>query len=914
MSMTLSAGSRFGAYEVVGLLGVGGMGEVYRATDSRLHRDVALKVLPDLFASDPERLARFQREAQVLASLNHPHIAAIHGLERSGSIQALVLELVDGPTLAERIAEGPIPVDEALPIACQVAEALEAAHELGVIHRDLKPANIKLRSDGTAKVLDFGLAKAVERADAANSSAAMLNSPTITSPAMMTAAGIILGTAAYMSPEQVKWKPADRRSDVWAFGCVLYEMLTGRRAFPGDDVADTLASVLRAEPNWDALPPDLPDPIRRLLRRSLEKDRRRRLPDVGVARLEIEDALAPPAVRRDGQTIPPAAPERRPLWRRAWPFALTALVTGVLAAIAALALKRDPPQNVLRSRFELAEYQQISPARRGVAISPDGTRIVFAANRRLYLRKLSELDAVAIPGTDVFQVTPSNPTFSPDGDSVAFVSSATTGSGTLHKIAANGGTAVTLCPVRFPNSGMSWGDSGIVFGQGGEGLMRVSSGGGQPERLISVGKGEEAAFPVMLPGERAVLFTLATSAAADRWDNARIVVQTIGSPGRKVLVEGGSDATYVSSGHLVFAQAGTLFAVPFDLNRLEVTGGKVPVVPGVRRGTQGAAHYSVSRSGTLLYLLGPAFGLSAVVPRQFVVMDRKGVSEPLKIASANYVAPRLSPDGTQLAFGTEDPNEAIISVYDLSGGPGRRLTYGGKNRYPVWSADGQRIAFQSDREGDLAIFWQRADGTDTATRLTKPESGVAHLPESWSRDGARLSFSAIAPAGVSLWTLSVADKTASRFSDVRSTSPFNSEFSPDGKWMAYTLRSSSDASVFVEPFPATGAKYQIASDVSHHPLWSRDGKELSYRLFGEQQMIVSVRTEPSFTFSNPVRLPGDYATIPYGTPRNIDVMPDGRFLIAAPATPSEVRAAAPREIHIVVNWAEELRQRVPSGS
>ena len=906
--MTLSAGTRFGVYEVVSLLGVGGMGEVYRATDSRLHRDVALKVLPDVFASDPDRLARFQREAQVLASLNHPHIGAIHGLEQSGSIQALVLELVDGPTLAERIAHGPIPTDEALPIARQIAEALEAAHERGIVHRDLKPANIKLRADGTAKVLDFGLAKALEAPNPAASSAGSLNTPTITSPAMMTAAGIILGTAAYMSPEQVKGSPADRRSDVWAFGCVLYEMLSGFRAFAGDDVADTLAGVLRGEPRWEGLPPDVPDPVRRLLRRCLEKDRRRRLPDIAVVRQEIDEALLAPVAYPDPST-PGVVVAQRPLWQRAWPVVLSGLVAGALAAWTGWTFKPDAPRAVLRSRLVLSEIQQVTPARRALAISPDGMQMVFAANRRLYLRKMSELDATPIPGSDVFQGTPTNPIFSPDSQSIAFVSSAAMGSGTLHRLSASGGPAIALCQIRFPNSGMSWSENGIIFGHGTEGIFRIGVQGGQPQRLIAVKEGEEAAFPVMLPGNNAVLYTLATSAVADRWDNARIVVQAVGSTERKVLVEGGSDATYVPSGHLVFAQAGTLFAVPFDPARREVTGEKVPVIQGVRRGTQGAAHFAVSRTGTLVYLLGPAFGLSAVVPRELLWIDRKGKVEPARLPSANYVAPRISPDGTQLAFGTEDPNEAVVWVADLSGQtPSRRLTYGGKNRYPIWVANGDRIVFQSDREGDLAIFSQRADGTDTAVRLTRPAPGVVHVPESWSREGGQLSFSAIEPSGVSLWTLSLADQTPVRFGDVRSSSPFNSEFSPDGKRIAYTLRSSSDASVFVEPFPATGAKNQIARDTSHHPLWSHDGKELSYRMFGELQMVVRVSTQPRFSVSNPVRLPGDYPTIPYGTPRNLDMMPDGRFVVASPASQAELRASAPREIHVVVNWFEELKR------
>jgi Tol biopolymer transport system component len=528
---------------------------------------------------------------------------------------------------------------------------------------------------------------------------------------------------------------------------------------------------------------------------------------------------------------------------------------------------------------------------------------------------MSEFDGRPIPGTENLQGTLTNPVFSPDGGSIAFITFGG-GSGTIHRIAVTGGTPMTICQLRFSGEGISWGPGGIVFAHGPEGILRVSPNGGQPEPIASVKGGEVAAFPEMLPGDRAVLFTVATSAAADRWDKAHIVVQPLGpGPGeRKTLVEGGSDASYVRTGHLVYALAGTLVAVPFDERRLEVTGGKANVVEGVRRGNQGAAQFGVSNTGTLVFIPGPAFGPGSVAPRELVFMDRKGIVEPLKYPPGAYVSPRISPDGTHVAVGIEEGSEANVWVYALSGAsPMRRLTFGGRNAYLVWSADSQRIAFQSDREGDLGIFWQRADGTDTAVRLTKPDPGTSHIPESWSAKGARFSFSVVAASGVSLWTFSLQDRKAARFGDVLSSSPFNSEMSPDGRWVAYTLRSSAVASVFVEPFPATRAKHLIA-DNSHHPIWSPDGEELSYRGGANQQIVVSVRTQPGFGIGNPVPLPGQYETIPYATPRNLDITPDGkRFIIAAPATRSESAAVDKQEIRIVLNWFEELKQRVPTG-
>ena len=794
------------------------MGEVYKATDTNLKRSVAIKVLPASVAADAERLARFQREAEVLASLNHPNIAAIYGLERSGGTTALVMELVEGPTLADRIAQGAIPIDEALPIAKQIAEALEAAHEQGIIHRDLKPANIKVRTDGTVKVLDFGLAKAME--PASGSSASMSLSPTITTPAM-TQVGMLLGTAAYMAPEQARGKTVDKRADIWAFGCVLYEMLTGKRAFDGEDIVDVLGAVARLDPDWTAIPDATPPVIRRLVRRCLEKDRKRRMADISTAVFLIEELRELPV---DPARRPVAS---SPLWMRA----LLALVAaGVVAAIAgalAWAIKPSTLPLVTRSRLVLPEGQQFTTDSQSVAISPDGTQVVYVANQRLFLRTLSELEARPIQGSDSPAITlngVSSPVFSPDGRSIAYWDQ-----GTIKRIAVGGGTAVTLCQ-SDRLWGMSWSADEIVYGAGPQGIMRVSANGGMPEQIVSVESTELAASPQMLPGNRAVLFTLAAGAAVagiDHWDTARIVVQTLGSGERKTVVERGSHARYLSTGHIVYVLGGVLFAAPFDERRLQVIGRAVPVVDGIMRGVFGntSAHYSVSGSGSLVFVPGPVSTSGAL--REIVRMNRKGGVEQLPLPPNVYSSLRVSPNGRELAFGTDDGKEAIVWLYDLSRtSVPRRLTFGGGNRFPIWSGDGQRVVFQSDREGDPGLYWQRADGTATAERLTTPDKGTAHIPESWSTRDQGFSFSAVAGPSASLWTFSISDKKAVPFGDVRSTAPLNSEFSPDGRWLAYTLRTGNLANVYVEPYPATGAKYQITTGNGHHPVWLFDGKGL----------------------------------------------------------------------------------------
>jgi eukaryotic-like serine/threonine-protein kinase len=897
--LPLAAGASLGSYEIVAPLGAGGMGEVWRARDAKLGREVALKVLPDGIATNAERSSRFEREAKVLASLNHPHIAALFGFEEAAGRHFLVMELVEGETIADRLRRGPIPVDEALKVARQIADALETAHEKGVVHRDLKPANLKITPDDRVKVLDFGLAR-LQDEPSGTTHPGLSHSPTLS--LLATEAGVILGTAGYMSPEQAKGTAADHRSDIFSFGAVLYEMLTGRQAFQADTPAETMAAVLMREPEFNALPSHVNPRVVELLRRCLEKVPKRRWQAAGDLRAEIESILAAPVLPPSAIVAPRVT---RPLWLRALPLAITAIISATLVGVIVWWAARPSLRagTVVRFSMPLPEGQG-QQALRMVAVSPDGTQLVYAANSRLYLRALAETESKPIAGTD--QSNAVEPVFSPDGQSVAFVSVIERA---LKRVPVAGGVALSLCPID-PRVGLSWDRDSILFSEP-AGIMRVRANGGKPETLVKVASGERAYGPHMLPDGETLLFTLAKGASADAWDSADVVAQSLKSGERRTILKGGSDARYLPSGHLVYAVRGVLYAVAFDPARFVTSGAAVPVVVGVRRppgGVTGSAHYSVSESGSLAYVSGPAS--AALGDASLGWIDETGAVSLLKLPRGPYESPRISPDGTRLVFGRDDGNEANIWVYALDGSSAeQRLTFGGRNRIPVWSGDGRRIAFQSDRDGDVAIWWQPADiSGGGAERLTTPEAGTAHVPESWSRTDDRLSFSAITGTTTTLWTLSVRDRKASPFDNVRSPSPLNSEFSPDGKWIAYTMREGVIA-VFVEPFPATGAKVQISrvEENGHHPVWSRDGTTLFYIPGAQPLAGVNIATRPAFSVGNPrpTKLPNNN---PVGAPRNFDIAADGRRFIF---TTDQGSGTYSPEVQVVVNWHEELKRLVP---
>ena len=818
-------GRRVGVYEISALIGRGGMGEVYHARDTRLNRDVAIKTLPDLFSEDPEKMARFEREARILASLNHPNIATIHGLEESDGDRFLVQELIDGVTLADQLRDGPIPVEEALRLSVQIAEALEAAHERGIIHRDLKPANIKITSEDRVKVLDFGLAKATRTEQRAG-----LSTLTAEEHAVM-------GTLAYMSPEQARGKEVDRRTDVWAFGCVLFEMLAGRMAFEGGTVSDTIAQVLEHDPDWDALPEGTPSKIRDLLERCLDKDVRNRRRDIGDIRVEIDRLLS-----TGGMPAEPVADLVQARPQTMLPLVAAIVITAVLATVAVWNLKPVESGPVSRFHHDLPAEQVLTDvARTAVAISPDGSQFVYVTYGGMYRRSMNESEASLVPGTEG---NPRLPFFSPDGKSVGYF---TFGDRQLKKIAVSGGLAVTVSAAALPSSA-SWesGDT-ILFVQR-EGIMRVSADGGDPELLVRAEEGEQFFGPKLLPDGESVLYTMTNATGPGPWDEAQIVVQPLAGGNRKVLVRGGTDGRYVPTGHLTYAFRDVLYAVPFDLAALEVVGERVPIVEDFGRnrgGTFPSAQYVFAANGSLVYVVGDSSTVGTEV-RVLKIVDRDGVGvERLpKLVPRRYYNPRVSPDGTQVAVqiaddaigldrgGVGEDGQSDIWVYDLSEMHLRRLTQEGNNSSPIWTRDSERITFASDRDGTTSIYWQPAGGSDVAERLTRAEEGTVHVPGSWSPDGI-LSFTGGIPgsagARFDVWTLSL-DGTDPQVLAGGPGLQGGSAFSPDGNWVAYSASDDGRVQLYVEPVPnPNGVKHQITQDGGSRPVWSPDGSELFYR-------------------------------------------------------------------------------------
>jgi Tol biopolymer transport system component len=886
--MTLAAGTRLGSYEVVAQIGAGGMGEVYQAHDTQLGREVAIKVLPANFVNDPERLARFQREARMLAALNHANIATIYGLEQSGGVTCLVMELVPGETLAERVKAGPLPMEEALKIAEQIAEALEAAHEKSIIHRDLKPANVKVTPEGKVKVLDFGLAKAFA-GDAANED--ISNSPTLSMAATMQ--GVILGTAAYMSPEQAKGKTVDKRTDIWAFGAVLYELLTGEAAFQGEDVGDILAEVVKAEPDWTRLPEATPPSIRTLLRRCLRKDKRQRLQDAAGVRIEIEDAIAAP--KDVGATAPVATPRSN----------LSRAVAAALAIITVVALwgwwrATRPVEQSLRPLERLdvdlgSDVSLGSTYGADAILSPDGTRVVYVSQGRLFTRRLDQPTATELQETQGAFA----PFFSPDGQWVAFFAP-----GKLKKISVEGGAAIALCDALAGRGG-SWGDDGNIIAalDTSSGLFRIPSAGGSPTPVTELQSGESThRWPQVLPGGKAVLFTASSTGG---YDGANIDVMSLADHRRKTLLRGGTFGRYLPSGHLIYLNRGTLFAVLFDMDRLEVRGTPSPVLNQVGYTTNGSALLDFSQTGTLIYRSGEAGG--GLLTVQW--LDAAGKTEPLLAKPDAYERPSLSPDGNKLAINTTD-----IWVYEWRRDTMTRLTFGpARSIYPLWSPDGRYIVFQAPG----GMFWTRSDGSGNPQPLTQSKN--RQLPYSFSTDGKRLAFYELSPQTQDdIWTVPLeSDGTGLR---AGKPEPFlqttfderHGAFSPDGRWMAYDSNESGVYQVYVRAFPDKGGKWQISNSGGVYPVWSRNGRELLFRTEVNQIIVASYTVKGDSFVADKPRVWSEKRIVSVGLLANYDLAPDGKRIVALMPTETAEGQKAQSHVIFLENFFDEVRRRTSS--
>lgn len=881
----MGPGSQIGRFRIERELGRGGMGVVYLAHDTKLNRPVAIKSLPAQLMGNAMVRKRWKREAQVLASLNHPNIAAVYE-EVEGGEGYLVLEYVPGDTLAERITHGPLRLEEALSIALQVADAVAAAHEKGVVHRDLKGGNIKITPEGKVKVLDFGLAKAVggEVPD---------QRTTATEP------GKIIGTPAYMSPEQARGDTVDHRSDIWSFGCVLYEMLTGRVPFEGKTTSDTLANILSKEPDWQVLPQTTPANIQVLLRRCLEKDPRRRLQHIGDAAIEISETLNLPAIAPPFTRVPLGAAGPKRLERAAlWAFAgLMFLIAGV-ALWTSVHSRPSPPAQVVRFPISLPQSQMLNEQDSEIAVSPDGKRLVYlsgvGATRQLFLRELDQVEGKELPETK----GASQPFFSPDGQSIGFQAG-----GKLKTLFLDGGRPKILCDASKLAGGTWCPDDTIFFTPAWSmGLWKVSSDGGDPEQ-VTTPKKEKGEFghwwPEVLPGGETVLFTIWKTSLKDT-QVAALIRETGES---RILVTGASHARYAPTGHLLYAQSGTLVAAPFDLKQLKV-GEPRPVIEGLKQYPDtGYAPFSFSRDGLLCYVRGGEW----LASRQFVWVNRNGQGvEPLPLPPQAYTDPRISPDGRRIAFTKFDRGAFNIWVHELPSGPATQITFESSNFLPVWMPDGNTLTFTSYRAGPFDVYSMPANRSGPEELLlTGP---CDHIATSWSPDGKVLLFIEINPdTGEDIGLLSGDDANTPQPLLHETCAEVHAVFSPDGNWIAYQSDQEGQNEVYVTPYPGLVAK-KISTGGGYYPLWSGNGKELFY-LCGDKMIAATIETKPEFKVTGyEVLFEGQYFT---GLNRNYDVSPDGQRFLMIKESEEQPSAA---QLILVLNWFEELKRLVPSGN